>query len=44
VRRALLTHGVSPRRARYRTTIERAVADIKVGRDAAAPAAGEAVS
>ena len=29
VRRALLTHGVSPRRARYRQTIERAVADIK---------------
>jgi SulP family sulfate permease len=29
VRRALLTHGVSPRRARYRATIERAVADIK---------------
>jgi SulP family sulfate permease len=29
VRRALLTHGVSPPRARYRTTIERAIADIK---------------
>ncbi|SFN61721.1 sulfate permease, SulP family [Bradyrhizobium sp. Ghvi] len=29
VRRALLTHGVGPRRARYRQTIERAVADIK---------------
>ncbi|SFK25243.1 SulP family inorganic anion transporter [Bradyrhizobium sp. Gha] len=29
VRRALLTHGVSPRRARYRPTIERAVAEIK---------------
>jgi SulP family sulfate permease len=29
VRRALLTHGVSPQRARYRQTIERAVADIK---------------
>jgi SulP family sulfate permease len=36
VRRALLTHGVSPRRARYRQTIERAVADIK-----AAPGATE---
>jgi SulP family sulfate permease len=29
VRRALLTHGVGPRRARYRATIARAVADIK---------------
>jgi sulfate permease, SulP family len=29
VRRALLTHGVSPPRARYRETIGRAVADIK---------------
>src|SRR6202012_3985173 len=29
VRRALLTHGVSPPRARYRETISRAVADIK---------------
>lgn len=29
VRRALLTHGVGPQRARYRQTIERAVADIK---------------
>ncbi|MFT4118173.1 SulP family inorganic anion transporter [Bradyrhizobium sp.] len=29
VRRALLTHGVTPPRARYRETIERAVADIK---------------
>jgi sulfate permease, SulP family len=29
VRRALLTHGVSPPRARYRETIARAVADIK---------------
>jgi SulP family sulfate permease len=36
VRRALLTHGVSPRRACYRQTIERAVADIK-----AAPGATE---
>jgi SulP family sulfate permease len=31
VRRALLTHGVSPPRARYRETIARAVADIKGG-------------
>ena len=36
VRRALLTHGVTPQRARYRQTIERAVADIK-----AAPGAVE---
>jgi sulfate permease, SulP family len=31
VRRALMTHGVSPPRARYRETIARAVADIKAG-------------
>ncbi|MBV8923862.1 MAG: STAS domain-containing protein [Bradyrhizobium sp.] len=31
VRRALLTHGVSPPRAKYRETIARAVADIKAG-------------
>src|ERR1700742_4217144 len=31
VRRALLTHGVSPPRARYRESIARAVADIKAG-------------
>jgi SulP family sulfate permease len=37
VRRALLTHGVSPPRARYRETIARAVADIKG--NTAAPAA-----
>jgi sulfate permease, SulP family len=37
VRRALLTHGVSPPRARYRETIARAVADIKGS--AAGPAA-----
>jgi SulP family sulfate permease len=36
VRRALLTHGVTPPRARYRETIARAVADIKGG--AAEPA------
>jgi SulP family sulfate permease len=33
VRRALLTHGVRPPRARYRETIARAVADIKGHRD-----------
>jgi SulP family sulfate permease len=49
VRRVLLTHGVSPPRARYRETIARAIADIKGHRDksAAAPeglAAGEAAS
>ena len=39
VRRALLTHGVRPPRARYRETIARAVADIKGQNDktAAAP-------
>lgn len=43
VRRALLTHGVSPRHARYRSTIERAVADIK-GTAGAAVAHGAAAS
>ncbi|UWU91727.1 SulP family inorganic anion transporter [Bradyrhizobium sp. CB1015] len=38
VRRALLTHGVTPPRARYRTSLERAIADIK-GRAADEPAA-----
>jgi SulP family sulfate permease len=40
VRRALLTHGVSPPRARYRETIARAIADIKdgAGKPAADPA------
>ncbi|OAF16297.1 SulP family inorganic anion transporter [Bradyrhizobium neotropicale] len=38
VRRALLTHGVLPPRARYRETIERAIADIK---GASAPAASD---
>jgi SulP family sulfate permease len=33
VRRVLLTHGVSPRRAKYRETIARAVADIKGARE-----------
>ncbi len=35
VRRVLLTHGVSPPRAKYRETIARAVADIKGARAAA---------
>ena len=38
VRRALLTHGVSPPRARFRETVARAVADIK-GHNAKAAAA-----
>jgi SulP family sulfate permease len=38
VRRALLTHGVTPPRARYRTSLERAIADIK-GRAADEPLA-----
>jgi sulfate permease, SulP family len=38
VRRALLTHGVRPPRARYRETIARAVADIKLHREKAAAA------
>ena len=33
VRRALLTHGVRPPRAKYRETIARAVADIKGERE-----------
>jgi SulP family sulfate permease len=33
VRRALLTHGVRPPRAKFRATIARAVSDIKGGRD-----------
>jgi sulfate permease, SulP family len=40
VRRALITHGVRPPRARYRETIARAVADIKLHRDEAAVAPG----
>jgi SulP family sulfate permease len=39
VRRALLTHGVRPPRARYRETIARAIADIKGDRDKPAAAA-----
>src|SRR6266850_1082523 len=39
VRRVLLTHGVTPSRAKYRETIARAVADIKGHRDKPAAAA-----
>src|SRR6195256_588856 len=46
VRRALLTHGVSPPRARFRETVARAVADIKGhnGQGAAAPKASASVA
>ena len=44
VRRALLTHGVSPPRARYRETIERAVADIRKSLAASMPAADDAAT
>ena len=44
VRRALLTHGVSPPRARYRETIARAVADIKKSTGPNAPTAGGAAA
>jgi SulP family sulfate permease len=43
VRRALLTHGVRPPRARYRETIARAVADIKQQRQTP-PAATEGLA
>ena len=43
VRRALLTHGVRPPRARYRETIARAVADIK-GHRAETPAAPDGLA
>jgi sulfate permease, SulP family len=39
VRRVLLTHGVTPPRAKYRETIARAIADIKGHRDKPAAAA-----
>jgi sulfate permease, SulP family len=39
VRRVLLTHGVTPPRAKYRGTIARAIADIKGHRDKPAAAA-----
>jgi SulP family sulfate permease len=38
VRRVLLTHGVSPPRAKFRETIARAIADIKGHRDTPAAA------
>jgi SulP family sulfate permease len=41
VRRVLLTHGVSPPRAKYRETIARPIADIKGHRDKPAAAAPE---
>ncbi|MEO6842600.1 MAG: SulP family inorganic anion transporter [Bradyrhizobium sp.] len=41
VRRALLTHGVRPPRARYRETIARAVADIKEQRQKSSAAADD---
>jgi SulP family sulfate permease len=46
VRRALLTHGVSPPRARFRETVARAVADIKGhnGQGAAAPKTSASVA
>jgi sulfate permease, SulP family len=44
VRRALLTHGVLPPRARYRETIERAVADIKKSLATGTPAVDEAAA
>jgi SulP family sulfate permease len=46
VRRALLTHGVSPPRARFRETVARAVADIKGynAQAAAAPGAAQPAS
>jgi sulfate permease, SulP family len=43
VRRALLTHGVRPPRARYRETIARAVADIKAQRETS-PAAPDGLA
>ena len=42
VRRALLTHGVRPPRAKFRESIARAVADIKASRHALSDAAKEA--
>jgi sulfate permease, SulP family len=44
VRRALLTHGVRPPRARYRETIARAVADIKRQREPQASTAAESLA
>ena len=44
VRRVLLTHGVTPPRAKHRETIARAIADIKGHRDNPAPAAPEGLA
>jgi SulP family sulfate permease len=44
VRRVLLTHGVTPPRAKYRETIARAIADIKGQRDKPASAAPEGLA
>jgi sulfate permease, SulP family len=44
VRRALLTHGVRPPRARYRETIARAIADIKGRPETASAAAADLVA
>jgi SulP family sulfate permease len=44
VRRVLLTHGVTPPRAKYRETIARAIADIKGYPDKPAGAAPEGLA
>jgi sulfate permease, SulP family len=44
VRRVLLTHGVTPPRAKYRETIARAIADIKGHREKSGPAAPEGLA
>jgi sulfate permease, SulP family len=44
VRRVLLTHGVTPPRAKYRQTIARAIADIKGHREKSGPAAPEGLA
>src|ERR1700704_5229200 len=44
VRRTLLTHGVSPPRAKFRETIARAIADIKGRRDPPATSAAEGLA
>jgi len=44
VRRVLLTHGVTPPRAKYRQTIARAIVDIKGHREKPGPAAPEGLA
>jgi SulP family sulfate permease len=44
VRRVLLTHGLTPPRAKYRETIARAIADIKGHREKPGPAAPEGLA